>query len=153
MIFPPGSNLWNCQSGFLCYHVSHPGNFTYWKAKSICSEMNATLPMPKTAKENRLIASLAKGHYYLGISDRLEEGTWRPDVPGHTDPLTWTNWDTSEPWPEPNGGTLGQCAFVMPANTLWFDTSCGAYVRQVVCEKGNSGFLFNKSAHIYIIRA
>ena len=108
------------------------------------------LPEPKNAWENAALSALTPTgcHVLLGMTDRVNEGTWRWDSDRTI--VTWTKWaNWTHDSNEPNGQTQSNCAVLMnyyePNHVIgsplgiWGDMDCANNeeipCRQIVCQK------------------
>ena len=67
-------------------------------------------------------------NWWIGVSDKLAEGTWTLNSTGR--PMPYSNWANGEP----NGGTNENCAFLISSDGRWIDCPC-TQTLWAMCEK------------------
>ncbi|XP_029981062.1 CD209 antigen-like protein C [Sphaeramia orbicularis] len=115
-----------------CYFFSSTAG--PWEAgRNDCKNRDADLVVIDSTEEQEFIQGF-KDYYWIGLTDRVNEGTWKW-VDGS--PVTLTFWDKGEPnnGMGSNGVNLGEedCA-EKPAKGKWNDLSCNT-LRRWICEK------------------
>ncbi|KAJ8031851.1 Collectin-12 [Holothuria leucospilota] len=91
----------------------------------------------ESEQENMKVSSLvfevvrpANEHWWIGLSDREEEGSWKwGDVP-----VTYENWRKNEPNNSGAGEDCGELKSRNGDNAFWNDESCNS-LRHFICEK------------------
>ncbi|XP_042546259.1 mannose-binding protein A-like [Dipodomys spectabilis] len=109
------------------FYVTNGKKAPFAKAKFLCTELGATVAVPKNAEENRAIQSVAKDTAFLGITDEEVEGTFTYVTGGGR--LVYSNWKENEP----NDYGSGEDCVCMRVDGLWNDISCTTSLN-FVCE-------------------
>lgn len=113
--------------GASCYHFSAAGR-RWREAEGSCAAQGGLLLVLETAAEQDFVLRTApqpRG-YWLGLSDRDNEGGWRW-LDGA--PLGFSSWGRGEP----NGGRSQNCAALLP-DGRWDDLGCERALHWV-CER------------------
>ena len=86
--------------------------------QEICEQNGGYLPEPRSLEEKQFLMNFTSnsGGFYLGMTDRVEEGVFQWNSDNST--VTWTDWYPGDP----NGGTNDNCVFVYGVN--WADYPC-----------------------------
>ncbi|XP_059199127.1 CD209 antigen-like protein C [Centropristis striata] len=116
---------------FACYLLSD-GADSWDKGRDDCMNRGADLVIIDSVKEQKFLVEFTKEHTWIGLNDKVKEGTWKW-IDGT--PLTLSNWKKDQP---DNGGghaSLGEedCAHIIP-ETGWNDQPCGVSLWWI-CEK------------------
>lgn len=106
--------------------VTNHEKMPFSKVKSLCTELQGTVAIPRNAEENKAIQEVATGIAFLGITDEATEGQFMYVTGGR---LTYSNWKKDEP---NNHGSGEDCVIILD-NGLWNDISCQASFK-AVCE-------------------
>ncbi|XP_021059768.1 mannose-binding protein A [Mus pahari] len=106
--------------------VTNHEKMPFSKVKSLCTELQGTVAIPRNAEENKAIQEVATGIAFLGITDEVTEGQFMYVTGGR---LTYSNWKKDEP---NNHGSGEDCVIILD-NGLWNDISCQASFK-AVCE-------------------
>ncbi|KAI8505552.1 hypothetical protein Bbelb_167410 [Branchiostoma belcheri] len=107
----------------ICYKVYNT-LMNFKEAAATCRQDGGNLTMPRDAKTNALLTSLAyisliRSRMWLGLSDEREEGVfeWADGTPLGA----YTPWGPGEPAPG-NSGATRDCVFLSIKIGKWFDT-------------------------------
>ncbi|XP_011491347.2 C-type lectin domain family 4 member E-like [Oryzias latipes] len=114
--------------GSSCYFFSE-GSKSWDKAREFCRARGADLVVINTKEENAFISKLKKQQFWIGLSDRDLEGTWKW-VDGS--PLTLQFWASNQPDDYDAEEDCGEINFEHPG--LWNDTPCKDSAL-LICEK------------------
>lgn len=107
---------------FLTNHERMP----FSKVKTLCTELQGTVAVPRNAEENKAIQGVARNSAFLGITDEVTEGQFMYVTGGR---LAYSNWKKDEP----NDHGSGEDCVIILDDGLWNDVSChSSYV--AVCE-------------------
>uniref|UniRef100_A0A3B3H9A4 C-type lectin domain-containing protein n=1 Tax=Oryzias latipes TaxID=8090 RepID=A0A3B3H9A4_ORYLA len=118
--------------GTSCYFLS--GESKSWdEARESCRTRGADLVVINTEEENMFLSALKKQKFWIGLSDRDLEGTWKW-VDGSS--LTPQFWEENQP---DNGGGMvaygeEDCVEIRFIPGSWNDISCETSLRWI-CEK------------------
>ncbi|XP_063840001.1 uncharacterized protein LOC135088869 [Scylla paramamosain] len=131
----------------LCQHTQHhvvfPEERTLREARSLCRRLNASLAVPASADDNRLLADqlpafqdacvpTAAWKLWLGITDRAEDGVWRKFH--NNEQISYRN------FPPVNAASSYYCAS-MKQDGFWDGDRC-ANRRCAACHVERSSFLY-----------
>jgi C-type lectin domain family 3 protein B len=108
-------------------------NNTSWdNAQASCAANGGYLAIPDDLAENEFIRNLNAGQLWLGITDRMQEGTW-VTLAGETVPPHFDNWGQGLP----NGGNDENCVQILTSaggqDGDWDDSDC-PNDRRAICE-------------------
>ncbi|XP_041857541.1 CD209 antigen-like protein C [Melanotaenia boesemani] len=125
---PAGWKMSSCS----CYLLSKKSG-SWDQGREDCRGRGADLVVIDNDEEQKFLSKFANGFYWIGLSDKETEGTWKW-VDGTN--LTLTNWDTNQP---DNGGGDPQwgeedCVELRPNRNTWNDRNCRASIWWI-CEK------------------
>lgn len=120
---------------------------TWFEAVSYCKRQGAKLAEINSEEENRVIKEkIVRGGYqsrnmwfWIGLTDRSEEGTWRYASNGEV--TSFFNWDKHYPLnPEPNNDNNNEhCALIRSRGCTgyvengWADLSCSEKTVKIKC--------------------
>ena len=90
---------------------------SWGNGRRVCQDLDGDLASFESLEELNLVIPETYDNYWMGLTDKSEEGTW---VWTDGRKATWTNWVVGDP----NDGTNGNCAGVGGNKKLWFDASC-----------------------------
>ncbi|KAL2101728.1 hypothetical protein ACEWY4_003489 [Coilia grayii] len=128
----------------LKYYVTDGHSATFDEGLKFCSDVGATLVLPRTEEENqalaKFLAEYPSTYSFIATTDRAIEGQFT-DLEGM--PLTLIKWARGEPQ---NAGNGEDCVVVDRLGG-WFDVACEGN-RQIVCEisvNHNGDLTFNES--------
>ena len=111
-----------------CYFFPKQRN-TFNDGEKFCAALGAVIAFPATLEENAFLSSFINYNTFIGITDRVQEGTWMT-VTGEAIPFT--KWNRGEP---NNAGRGGEDCVEMGGNGLWNDRNCARGELYFVCQK------------------
>ena len=105
------------------YLVLDIDHLRYDELKQQCHNHGAILPEPRNETQNLFLDKLGSHKFALGMTDRVEEGTWVWESDGT--PVTWFKWWGNYHPNEPDGGSAENCAFMFSIGYgPWLDYNC-----------------------------
>uniref|UniRef100_A0A3B3HYY4 C-type lectin domain-containing protein n=1 Tax=Oryzias latipes TaxID=8090 RepID=A0A3B3HYY4_ORYLA len=115
--------------GSSCYFFSGESK-TWDEARESCRAIEADLVVINTKEENEFISKLNKQKFWIGLSDRDLEGTWKW-VDGSSLDLFWAS---GQPDNHKGGEDCGHMLAYFESPGLWNDVQC-SFAMQWICEK------------------
>ncbi|XP_040588256.1 mannose-binding protein C isoform X1 [Mesocricetus auratus] len=108
------------------YFMSTGKKLSFYRAKAVCSQFQASVATPRNAEENKAVQKVARDIAYLGLTDERTENRFL-DLTGRS--VQYTNWNGGEP----NNADNGEDCVVLLTNGKWNDVPCSDSFL-VVCE-------------------
>uniref|UniRef100_A0A8C7X511 C-type lectin domain-containing protein n=1 Tax=Oryzias sinensis TaxID=183150 RepID=A0A8C7X511_9TELE len=114
--------------GSSCYFFSEESK-SWDEAREFCRARGADLVVIDSKEENEFISKLNKENFWIGLTDRDLEGTWKW-VDGSS--LNLTFWGSTQPDDHNGVEDCAEINFKHPG--LWNDNLC-KISRKLICEK------------------
>ncbi|XP_033116779.1 uncharacterized protein LOC117116794 [Anneissia japonica] len=124
---PEGWELWQHS----CYYILGDLERTFSEGEQLCNDLGGFIVIIESEEENNFIFKILQDFdldsTWIGITDRDEEGVWKPVAPTFS---SYKNWDRDEP----SNNADEHCGIMnIQLNGLWKDMVC-FWVRYTVCE-------------------